>query len=63
MYFRPESSGNDDIMFSKNPGINTAYRDLKPEVEKFPLKEILHEIIKIKKDEIDDYCFFLVKAY
>ncbi|ARD85652.1 thiamine biosynthesis protein ThiI [Ferroplasma acidiphilum] len=53
--YMDESIGEFCSLFSKNPGINTAYRDLKPEVEKFPLKEILHEIIKIKKDEIDDY--------
>ncbi len=50
-----ESIGEFCSLFSKNPGINTSYKDLKLEVGKFPLKETLHEIIKIKKDTIDSY--------
>ena len=53
--YMEESIGEFCSLFSKNPGINTAYRDLKSETEKFPLKNNFHEIITIKKDQIDGY--------
>jgi len=53
--YMAESIGEFCSLFSKNPGINTAYKDLESEVEKFPLNEIMHEIIKLKKDTIDNY--------
>ncbi len=53
--YMEESIGEFCSLFSKNPGINTAYRDLKSETEKFPLEKNFHEIITIKKDQIDGY--------
>jgi thiamine biosynthesis protein ThiI len=53
--YMKESIGEFCSLFSKNPGINTGYRDLKIELDKFPIEKNIHEIIIIKKDQIDEY--------
>ncbi len=53
--YMEESIGEFCSLFSKNPGINTDYSDLKHELEKFPVENNLHEIIAIKMDQIDSY--------
>ncbi|WP_337860335.1 THUMP domain-containing protein [Ferroplasma sp.] len=50
-----ESAGEFCSLFSKNPGINTSYKELKPEMDKFFEDEYFHEIIIIKKSQIDNY--------
>ena len=53
--YMEESIGEFCSLFSKNPGINTDYKDLKKELEKFPVENNLHEITVIKMDHIDSY--------
>jgi thiamine biosynthesis protein ThiI len=50
-----ESAGEFCSLFSKNPGINTSYSDLKAESDKFFQHRYLHELISIKKSQIDNY--------
>ncbi len=53
--YMEESVGEFCSLFSKNPGINTDYKDLKRELDNFPVESNLHEITVIKMDQIDSY--------
>ncbi len=62
LYFS-DSIGEFCSLFSKNPGIKVAYHDLKKEMDKFDLNKYIHEIIVLRKDNIDSYMKSIENRY